>query len=540
MRTVPNTLAALAVALATATAGAADRQIGVDPTVSAHWSTLTGGPPAQPQLGRNMMVGFWQRSSGAKAGVGSINTGVVEFQLPENPPQRIRSATLEFRARASQCGGAEPVVFEVFGYPGNGQADPADATAGVRLGQIRADCKDNPAFTQPIDATQLVRQLSVPSGLRFAGFNVRKTNHRALPSYFGFGAAKLTIVVASEDLAIAPAPPAGGTIAAAGTPPVAAGTETQVDPAKLIGGLAGAAASLLRGGGRATREQAASEAVSALNSATTTVPSAPPSESGPVGSAPMAAGASPGASPEAGAAPLQVAAAAPSAPAAAPVAVDIVGLRLGMSAAEVKQRIAAHSTALRIDETRGIVNSVSATDYLSWVVARAPRGAPWGSSDAIGVHFPPPPNAHRAIFVERFTGFQKGELPLYDTLRSALVGKYGQPSFERDGEMLWTFNAAGTQIVDRTVGARCGRFPPTDPPARGQNVLFNGYKTQGCGPTVFVRYERGRGPSDRDLVLWMSVSLIDDSQFEDMRQASARFATQATRDTASRVGAPKL
>jgi hypothetical protein len=38
----------------------------------------------------------------------------------------------------------------------------------------------------------------------------------------------------------------------------------------------------------------------------------------------------------------------------------------------------------------------------------------------------------------------------------------------------------------------------------------------------------------------MSVSLVDDSQFEEMRQATARFASQATRDSASRVSAPKL
>ena len=70
--------------------------------------------------------------------------------------------------------------------------------------------------------------------------------------------------------------------------------------------------------------------------------------------------------------------------------------------------------------------------------------------------------------------------------------------------------------------------------------MFNGYKTAGCGTTVYVRYERNRGPSNSDLVRWMSVSLVDDSQFDDMRNAAARFATQATRDTASRVGAPKL
>lgn len=109
-------------------------------------------PPAA-QMGNNMMVGFWQRSSGAKSGVGSINTGVIEFQLPENPPQRIRSATLQFRGHASQCAGADAVVFEVFGYAGNGWPDPADALSGVRLGRLTGTCTDNPAFTQVIDAS---------------------------------------------------------------------------------------------------------------------------------------------------------------------------------------------------------------------------------------------------------------------------------------------------------------------------------------------------------------------------------------------------
>jgi hypothetical protein len=541
--------AATALALTLSGALANDRQIGVDPMLSVHWSTLTGGPPAQPQIGQHMMVGFWQRASGAKQGVGSINTGVVEFQLPENPPTRIRSATLQFRARASQCGGNEPVVFEVFGYPGNGKADPSDATTGMHLGRITANCSDNPAFTQPIDATGLVRSLSVPSGLRFLGVNVRKVNHRALPSFFGFSSAKLTIVVADQDVPYTAAPVAMGTADPAPTATGTPGSATQFDPAKLIGGLAGAAAGAIMRGGSGSRTQTANEAMGAVQNATTSVPSAPASDPTMTGGNPMPSGTPPTSGAPADA-PVQVAtmpaaAAAPAAAVAGPgaaaaVNVDIVGIRLGMSLGEVKQKIAAHSTALRIDEHRGIVNNVSTTDYMSWLIARAPRGAPWGSADAIGVHFPPPPNQHRAIFVERFTGFQRGEFPLYETLRAALLRKYGQPSFEREGEMMWTFNATGTQIVDKSVHQRCGRFPPTDPPARGQNVLFNGYKTAGCGTTVFVRYERATGPSERDLLHWVSVSLIDDSQFEEMRQATARFATQATRDSASRVGAPKL
>ena len=515
---------------------AVDRQIGIDPMLSVHWSTLTGGstPPAAT-MGNHMMVGFWQRSSGAKAGVGSINTGVVEFQLPENPPQRIRAATLQFRARASQCAGGEPVVFEVFGFAGNGQPDPADAILGQRLAQLTANCTDNPAFTQVIDVSNLVRQLSVPSGLRFAGFNVRKTNHRAGPSFFGFSAAKLTIVVADQDVAAVPASigtTAGAPTAAGGAP----GAGSQVDVNRVIGGLLGAAGTLMRGGGeKPARDQAGNEAAAVLSN--------PPMNSPDAGAAssPTISGTSPAGGEVAVATATPAAGAVPTASRAiAAVNVDIVGIKLGMSFDEVKRALQAHSPAMRVDEARGIVNNVAATDYLSWVVARGNQRGTDGSGDAIGVQFPPPPNAHRAIFVERFTGFQANQYPLFETLRQALVQKYGAPSFASEGVMLWTFNAAGVQIVDNNVNARCAKFPPTDPPARGQNVLFNGYKTAGCGPTVFVRYERNRGPSDRDLVRWMSVSLVDDSQFENMRQAAARFATQATHDAGSRVAAPKL
>lgn len=189
------------------TAGfAADRAITLSPVVSMSWGYVTPGTAVEPH--RNPAVGFWQRSSGAKPGVGIVFAGAMEYQLPETPPSHIRSATFQFSGKQSQCSGGEPVVIDVYAYPGNGGSEVADATAGVRVAQMRADCATNPAFNQPIDVTQIVRQLSVPAGIRHVGFNMRKANNRQGPGLFGLSAGKLTVVVADQDLAQRPTPAA--------------------------------------------------------------------------------------------------------------------------------------------------------------------------------------------------------------------------------------------------------------------------------------------------------------------------------------------
>ena len=171
-------------AIASSTAWGVDRQIGVDASLKVGYSQLTGGAPSPWGVAQSVAVGFWQRSSGAAQGVGSNNIATMEYQLPEVQPTRIRSAIFQFSGRAIQCPGDEQVVVDVFAYPGDGRSDVTDSTAGTRVATLSADCKDNPAFNKPIDVTHLVRQLSVPSGVRHVGFNVRKGNNRRGPGFF--------------------------------------------------------------------------------------------------------------------------------------------------------------------------------------------------------------------------------------------------------------------------------------------------------------------------------------------------------------------
>ena len=223
-------------ALAAGAVCAADRPIAVSPALQSSWEFVTPGSEVRqrPQLG----VGFWQRASGAKPGVGANYVSAVEYQLPEAAPARVRSASFQFSGKPSQCVGNEPVVVEVFAYTGDGRADVGDTRAGSRVAQLSADCSDKSAFARPIDVTSIVRQLSVASGVRHVGFNIRKGNNRQGPGLFALYPGKLTVVLADQAVAASPAGATGtttATTAGAATATAAAPWQKQYKGAIITG-----------------------------------------------------------------------------------------------------------------------------------------------------------------------------------------------------------------------------------------------------------------------------------------------------------------
>src|SRR3954470_10202519 len=67
---------------------AADRSIAVPTKVATSWGFLTNSTAVKQS--RTLGVGFWQRASGAKPGVGEVFASAMEFQLPEAAPSRLR------------------------------------------------------------------------------------------------------------------------------------------------------------------------------------------------------------------------------------------------------------------------------------------------------------------------------------------------------------------------------------------------------------------------------------------------------------------
>jgi hypothetical protein len=214
-----RTLLLLCGALTWSACLATDRSIAVPPKVAMSWGYLTNSTVVKPS--RTMGVGFWQRASGAKPGVGEVFVTTIEYQLPEAAPARVRSASFRFSGKPSQCVGAEPVVVDVYAYAADGKADVNDSQVGSKIAQLSADCTDNAAFARPIDVTHIVRQASVASGIRFVGFNIRKANNRQGPGLFALSANPLTIVISDQEIDRRPmthAAPGANPAAVAGVP----------------------------------------------------------------------------------------------------------------------------------------------------------------------------------------------------------------------------------------------------------------------------------------------------------------------------------
>lgn len=195
-----------------------------------------------------------------------------------------------------------------------------------------------------------------------------------------------------------------------------------------------------------------------------------------------------------------------------------------------------------------MVNDAPSTEYLSVLTASTGRGLPVGPEDAISVDFAPPPAAHRAIYIERFNGFAEGSQPLYTAVRSAVVEKFGPPTHVQEGPidtyLVWAYDRGGKPITGVNA-MRCSKYAPGDPSRRSFTVLFAQIKPAGCGLTVFAKLgyatlRGGPGIQRTELASYLSVSVIDDSGFDALREAAAGLAASERRRKGAAVGGPKL
>jgi hypothetical protein len=221
---------------------------------------------------------------------------------------------------------------------------------------------------------------------------------------------------------------------------------------------------------------------------------------------------------------------------------DISGVRLGMTPDEARRTLQARSRDYQFKDHRAPIDRSGSAPFLSMVTATLPERIAAGPLESYGVQFPPPPHAGKAIFIERYGVFKPGQEPLLADVKASLLKKYGEPSYvddhARETTLIWAFNPAGTQMVEKAVFKRCVRHLPTDPLSLARpNELLYDRQSEGCGLTVYARIARNqiRGSVPMawgDLATLLSVSMTDDSQFPAMRLAFKNHQAQGERQAA--------
>jgi hypothetical protein len=505
-------LSAMLLLVVPGVAHTSDRIIGNDAIAVASFDVpygLTQGN-ISPMVG-NLQAGFYP-ISGQQAGGRSVS-GHAIFRLPQVQPPRVRSATLQIvRNKGEQrCSGAEPVLIDLYAYISDGKLDLSDVGRGQRIHRSEGTCVDS-SFSEPLDVSAAVRT-AIATGGKFIGFSLRAGNTRRAYGLVAFNGnnpairdanrVRLLVTVADDDVAA---------VESASPALTAAGSAAQAGPPGVVSGIAGALSNLMHGGGTQSKQ-----GVPAVTSNERQAASVPPSAntSSPAGATPSAADA------------------------------NIVGLRLGVSPAEVREAIGKHDKTMKIMEQQGGLKDLPGVAFLSKVVASLDRRLPVGPVDEIGVHFPPPPHKPQAIFINRSTGFDESGMPLITAIKDALIEKYGPPSFSRDAGadvyMTWAFTPAGAQMIDDAVERRCPRMGLSHP-ANTANVFFVDLKSDGCGLTILARMSRnstGQGAFG-PLARYLSVSMIDASGFPQMRSATRSYMDSKVHDSASKVKGPKL
>ena len=97
-----------------------------------------------------------------------------------------------------------------------------------------------------------------------------------------------------------------------------------------------------------------------------------------------------------------------------------------------------------------------------------------------GLTFMGMPGQERVLSVAREEYFANGKQPTMDSVKQALIGKYGTPTYENDGQrsyFAWEFDPAGNRLPPGSpANAQCGMNTPT--PDAAVNL------SSGCGVTV--------------------------------------------------------
>ncbi len=224
--------------------------------------------------------------------------------------------------------------------------------------------------------------------------------------------------------------------------------------------------------------------------------------------------------------------------------VDILGMTLGMSPAEIKTALQDSGLQFKTREIPLTLKDLPGVTFVGSL--HAIRHGEDVRSDEIRVDFPPPPHAPRAVLITRLVQYPNDSGPLTREVAAALVGKYGKDRWIDDRyntaaslRLAWIDTPAGVRILDPKT--RCSKAH-WSPRANEGHAFFNSIQfVDGCGLTIVANFRGGDpGTPGAPMVSGMWTTLVDYHSLRQQISQTQVYVEQQVRDAAKARGTPKL
>ncbi len=128
---------------------------------------------------------------------------------------------------------------------------------------------------------------------------------------------------------------------------------------------------------------------------------------------------------------------------------DVIGLRLGMTAGEAKEALQTYDTTMRIQELYSQLPPVPNSRYLHQILAISSVG------EQVVIEFAPPPREPVIVRLMRTTKYARGARPTLVKTLQALRQKYGTPTMENNKTRLhmssWLHDRTGNKLTSASV-----------------------------------------------------------------------------------------
>lgn len=227
--------------------------------------------------------------------------------------------------------------------------------------------------------------------------------------------------------------------------------------------------------------------------------------------------------------------------------VDVIGLRLGMTAQDAKIALQTHDAAIQVKDNFTQLSAVPNSNYLNAISTNSTSG------EQIAIEFAPPPHPSVITKLTRTATYPAGaQLPLASTLQ-ALTQKYGTPTQENNSaitrQLIWLYDQAGNKMFSapEDVAKVCTTaLSPTQMVATRQNPSVD-TTMAACGVALSIVITTGakpmvaeQGGESNDLVGQISASLTNITEAIRITHETQTYIETAERSRTNSVAAPKL